>query len=192
METENYLKSLKQRYLKTRPSQGLLLNGRQSLLNQIAQSQKKPFFVWRRSFALAFGILLIFVGSLFGFYKITEASLPGDIFYPVKRFSEKVAERATGSNQTAIDNRAQEIVTLAKQEKVKAEALKETVKEYKQNVEQTRSEIEESGKTNAEFQQKLEEQHRRFDETAKEAPSTQEDIKDAQEVSNHADRGDED
>lgn len=187
MNTEQYINSLKAKYQKLEAPMHLRESGWEELSKRLEPAPFVTRRFWLMRFAFVTGILLLVSGGFFGFYKIASASLPGDFLYPVKRFSERVSEKATGNNQTAIDNRAQEIVTLAQQKEVRSEELKQTVQEYTQNVTQRRTEIHQSGQTSSEFQQKLDEQHKEFDQVIQQSPSVESDIKDAQKVSEHSD-----
>lgn len=186
MNTEEYINNLKVKYQKLEAPMHLRESGWEELSKRLEPAPFVARRFWVMRFAFIAGILLLISGGFFGFYKIASASLPGDLLYPVKRFSEKVSEKTTGNNQAAIDNRAQEIVTLAQRKDVKTKELKKTVQEYTQNVNQRQTEIRQSGQPNPEFQQKLDEQHKEFDQIVQQSPSTENDIKDAQQVSDHS------
>lgn len=179
---EGYLDYLKKEYEKTDATWHLKTSGWEELARRIGllETPKQSFLL--RNLAIAFAVFLIF---LVGTYKIAQAAIPGDPLYPVKILSEKIIQGTTGSNQIVIDNRADEIVGLSRQKQVKTQELEQVVSEYKQNVEETKKQIQDSGEPNPEFQQKLSHQHSEFDKVVKENPHVEGDIKDAQDSSDH-------
>lgn len=185
MKIEEYLENLKTDYEKTSATRHLRMSGWEELRARIGLLEPEYKNVWWKKYALAFALIVLFIGGLVGSYKIALASMPGDAFYPVKILSEKVIQNTTGDNQIVIDHRADEIIGLSKKEEIDREELKSVVIEYKTWVEETKKEIETSGEKNPEFQKKLEDNHRRFDEVSRENPDVQDEIKDAQDVSDH-------
>lgn len=185
MISEEYLKELKTKYQNIETPLHLRESGWEELSGKLEPAPLVNRRLWVMRFAFISGIILVISGAFFGFYQVAAASLPGDLLYPVKKFSENIVQRATGDNQIVIDHRAEEIVNLAREKEVKTQELQQAVQEYKEVVTEARQEIRVKGQEDIQFEKRLEEQHREFDRVAKEAPTSAGEIKDAQEVSNH-------
>lgn len=188
MKLEEHLNILRKEYEKVDATWHLKMSGWEELEKRIDILTPVPKRSRWLSFAVSFALILLFIGSLFGAYKVSLAAMPGDVLYPVKILSEKLVKNATGSNQVVIDNRANEIIGLSKKEGVDKTELQKVVLEYKKNVEATKKMIPESGKQSEEFQKKLEGQHSEFDRISNENPEIGREIKDASDVSSHSDR----
>lgn len=187
MKIEEYLDSLKKDYEKTEATWHLKMSGWQELTKRIELLEPQPVKPRWFNFAFSFALVLLFIGSLFGTYRVASAAMPGDVLYPVKLLSEKIVEKASGSNQIVIDHRADEIIGLSKKEEVNTTALKQVVTEYAQSVDQARAELKINGKPSINFQQKLDEQHSEFDRIGNDHPDMENDIKAAKDVSSHDD-----
>lgn len=195
MKTSN-LEKLKNTYQQVRPPVRLQEYGWGELYAQMnGQTQSRSWLGWQR-FSFALFSLLIILGGLFGFIKVTLAATPDQALYPVKKAIEKVIETTTGNNQVSIDNRAEEIIDLSQDKQADSTYIKETAKEYVQEVEQAKQKINDSQKDNtdeqqpskqedSQLQQKLDEHHQAFDEVIKNDPSLEGDLKEAVEVSDN-------
>ena len=188
----NYLNSLKENYLKVTVPTSLKANGWESVLFRISESepvrlmwyeaplaQARRIFLslWsRKSFAFALASILIFVGGLFGLYKVAQAAVPGEPFYPVKRLAEGIFVKATGNKEIVTQNRAQEIVDLAKKKEDDTKRLNQTVTEYVKAVDEVKKE---SVEPKSGFEHKLEEQHKQFDEVSHDHPEIESNLQEA-------------
>jgi hypothetical protein len=174
-----YLNSLKKEYEKTEATMHLKLSGWEELSRQIGPTETKRRF-WLRNLSLVFAVFVIF---LLGTYKIALAALPGDVLYPVKLLSERIIEKASGSNQIVIDHRASEIIGLSKEQEINNQNLEQVVIEYRQNVDQAKQSFVVTGKPSINFQNKLDEQHSEFDKIGRDHPDIEQEIKDAKNAS---------
>ncbi|MEA2113177.1 MAG: DUF5667 domain-containing protein [Patescibacteria group bacterium] len=78
---------------KVEPSKEWLVSARQDLIEQIGFEEPLGFFEWMKhgqSLALAFCLILIFVGGPWLTLKASQLSLPGELLYSVKRAGENV------------------------------------------------------------------------------------------------------
>lgn len=187
MTIEEYLDNLKKDYEKTEATMHLKMMGWEELTKRIELLETHPVKPRWFNFAVTFALLLLFIGSLFGTYKVASAAMPGDPLYPVKLLSERIIQKASGNNQIVIDHRADEIVGLSKKEEVNTEALQQVVSEYTQSVDQAKTDLKITGKPSINFQQKLDEQHSEFDQISRDHPEMENEIKDARDVSSHED-----
>lgn len=184
MKQENSLELLKSEYLKTSATHHLKSRGWGELEKRInllePEIRKKTYW---KGFSFAFASLLILFVGLFGAYKISLAALPGDTLYPVKVLGEKIIQKTTGSNQTAIDNRANEIIGLSKKENTDQKELQSVVSQYVDSVEKTKTQIEQTGQEDAQFQGRLEVQHREFEKINHSDAKIRAEVKRAEDVS---------
>jgi len=183
MNTNEYLNSLKKEYEKTEATLHLKVSGWGELSRQIFPGGAKRNF-WLRNLGIALAVFVIF---LLGTYKIALAALPGDVLYPVKLLSEKIIQKASGSNQIVIDHRASEIIGLSKEQDVNNQNLQKVVTEYAESVDQTKENLEMTGKPSINFQTKLDEQHSEFEKIGQEHPEIEDEIKSAKEASERED-----
>lgn len=167
MKAEKYLEFLKQKYQETEPSFHLKLYGWSQILPKL-EAEPKSIFVLRYRFAFLAIVVLILA--------LAQASMPGSPLYPIKILSETLVNKANGNNQASIDNRAAEIVTLAKQREKDSQKLESVVIEYKRAVNETQ-------KRTPEFEKRLEEHHSEFNKVVHESPEIEHEIKDAIEAS---------
>lgn len=181
----SFLKDLKSEYKKTNATLHLRMSGWDDVAEKIGIQEplyKRFIYSSFAKFSLAFVVVLIF---FLGTYGSALASLPGDPLYSVKVLSERVIHKITGSNQVAIDHRAQEIVILAQQKEIKSQELEYASVQYAQVVSETKQEIKDTGRSNPKFEQNLKLQHQEFDRLVKDNPHVESDIKDAQDSSDH-------
>jgi hypothetical protein len=179
---EGYLNYLKKEYEKTQATAHLKESGWGELARRIGFLETPKKNTWLRNFALAFAVLLLFI---FGTYQVAQAALPGDKLYPVKILSENIIRGTSGSSQVAIDHRAEEIVILSKKQEVNKESLERISIEYKEVVNQEKQQIKVSGEPDTNFRRKLDEHHQEFDKISHDNPEIGDEIKDAQEASDH-------
>lgn len=175
MKTLKYLEILRRKYEEAEPPIRVKLYGWNEIVGKLEERQR-PVFGPRFRFAfLTIAVLVLGLFSL-GLFKVAQASMPGSPFYPIKRLSETLVNKANGNNQASIDNRAAEIVTLAKQREKDSQKLESVVVEYKRAVK-------ESQKRTPEFEKRLEEHNREFNKVVHESPEVEHEIKDAIEAS---------
>jgi len=183
MNTNEYINNLKSEYEKTEATLHLKTSGWEELSHRISPNRidRRIFF---RNLGIVFAVFVVFV---LGTYKIALAALPGDVLYPVKLLSEKIIQEASGSNQIVIDHRASEIIGLSKEQDVNNQNLERVVTEYAESVDQTKENLESTGKPSINFQTKLDEQHSEFEKIGQEHPEIEDEIKSAQEASERED-----
>lgn len=173
MTTSEYLKKLRQKYERTEPPIRMRLYGWEEVLSKLDPDPvRAPVFGIK--LRLAFLTVLIFVlilGSL-GIFTVAKAALPGTALYPVKILTENFINRVNGNNQASIDNRADEIVSLAEEKDSVSKELKSVVIEYKTLVTQNKTK-------SPEIKAKIEKQHNEFDRVARESPEVKDQIKEA-------------
>lgn len=78
---------------KVEPSKDWLVSARQNLMKEIDFKEPLGFFEWLKqgeSMALAFCLILIFIGGPWLTLKAAQLSLPGELLYSVKRAGENV------------------------------------------------------------------------------------------------------
>jgi hypothetical protein len=188
MNTDEYLNDLKKEYSKTEATWHLKVSGWEKLSRQIDPTEIKKNH-WLKNFGIAFAVFAIF---LLGTYKMASAALPGETLYPVKLISEEIIQKVSGSNQVAIDNRANEIISLSQEQGIDNQNLEQIVADYKENVNEARQSFEVTGKSSIDFQNKLDEQHSEFEKIGKDHPDIEDEIKDAKDASNREDHKNED
>lgn len=175
MKTDKFLGILRRGYEETEPPVNFKLYGWQELMAKIdAQKHPETRIYYRLAFAGFIALLLIVIST--GFYKTALAAIPGSPFYPVKTLGETVVNKATGTNQASIDNRASEIVTLAKQDGQNQKELESVVSQYIQSVQTAPAK-------GSDYQKRLNEQHQQFNQIAKDSPQVANYLKGAIEVS---------
>ncbi|SRR5258708_191683 len=186
MEVEEYLADLKQHYLQSKPSKDLEQQGLAKLmvvLEQVPQVQPKA---WSRvftyqSFGLLATLLVFLAAGLFSLAWATKSSLPGETLYPIKRVAENIIARSLDP-QIKVDDRADEIVNLAKQGEQNNQQLTKTVIDYKQAVDQSVNQASSSARQAQQLEQKLEDHKEQFQQVIKQAPQAKEEIKQAIEI----------
>lgn len=95
------LKDLKKAYLETQTPNNLKLGGWDELSRKISPGpNKKPKYMYFKSFAFIAVFLLVITGSLFFFIKGVAASMPGDFLYNVKVLSQKITGRQFATNNS--------------------------------------------------------------------------------------------
>ncbi len=175
MKSLKYLEILRRKYEEAEPPIRMKLYGWNEVVAKLEERQR-PAFGPRFRFAFLATLILALGLTSLGLFKIAQASMPGSPIYPIKRFSEAIINNANGNNQASIDNRAQEIVTLARQRQRGGQALEGVVIEYKKAVNETK-------KRSREFEKRLEKHHSEFKKVVHESPETEHEIKDAIEAS---------
>lgn len=175
MKTEKFLQNLRRGYEETEPPVNFKLYGEWELMAKIdAQKHPETRIYYRLAFAGFIALVLIVLST--GVYKTALAAIPGNPFYPVKTLGETVVNKATGTNQASIDNRASEIVTMARQDGQNQKELESVVSQYIQSVQTAPAK-------NSEYAKRLSEQHRQFDQLAKDSPQVANYLKGAIEIS---------
>ena len=149
---QDLIKKIKQ-LKKIQPSSKWLDLTRHNLVSQISFEEKDEglkssfgLFNWLRqpqSFALAICLLVIFIGGPWLMLKASQASLPGELLYSVKRMSEGVQSTVASENSKAqlqIEFAGRRLEELTKitgdsfSEEEKTEKVKQVVKDLKNNL----------------------------------------------------------
>ncbi len=173
MNIEKQLKHLREDYLLINPSQTQIAK-EWLRLEKIIESEKEANH-WKRFFSrpLLFvtAVLVILFGGSFVMVSSVQASLPGEPLYPVKRISERVVVAVTGNYQIAIEQRAQEIVSLSEQHNQSTEKIQQVVREYEHTVLEITQETKESAKVTKELEKRLQEHEKQFEAAAKASSS---------------------
>jgi len=96
MQTNEYLKELKENYKAIEVPSSRIENGFQDFLSKIGEkpSQKKRF----RMFFYAFAVLLILVTGGVGYAK-AQVAKPGEALYPLRQFSDQVRVAISGDDE---------------------------------------------------------------------------------------------
>ncbi len=154
---EDKLKQLKEEYQKIEIPGYLTSNG---WLDLSLRLPGKGEFSWRLIFGrgLIFAsIFLVLSGSVVG---VSQAARPGELLFPVKVLSEKVAAKVVGDPDISVVRRADDLIDQSKKDSEAADTASE---EYKKTLEQGRQDAQESGRTQ-EFKKTLEEQEEKLNE----------------------------
>lgn len=161
MKTEKYLEQLKKSYINNEPSGKFLSQGWESLEKNLGKQKDGWFNYFYKHGAVVAGIVLILIlGSVFSLFQVAQGSLPGEPLYPVKKISEEVMSVA--KPQVKVENRAREIVDMAKNRKDQKK-LEKTIKEYEENVEKERRKASRSEKEKEKLIRKLKKQEEEFE-----------------------------
>lgn len=171
MNLEEFLKKLKSSYIAIDPPISLRERGWLELRKNLAERAKEnpePFFSWANVFgrrwppawalATATGLLLL-VGPP------AQASLPGDFFYPAKRFVENLFTTISPNKVGQAQRRAQEVIDLSARAKGNLQSkgsLEKTVEEYKWAVSEASREVEVKAERKEEFKKELSAQKEGF------------------------------
>ena len=97
MDNRDLIKKIKG-LKKVEPSKEWLVSTRQDLIEEIGFEEPLSFFDWLKhgqSLALAFCLIVIFIGGPWLTLKAAQLSLPGELLYSVKRAGESVQSVAT-------------------------------------------------------------------------------------------------
>lgn len=111
MNIEDQLKNIKTEYQSTKVPSYLVYDGWTNLKLQLP-AQSNSFISAYFKKALVFAVLLLVV--LAGTAKVSQAAKPGDKLYPIKLATENIVSIVTGNQTNKIENRANEIIDLTK------------------------------------------------------------------------------
>lgn len=189
MEIEKDFARLRKRYMSYGPSERFWDRGWFELQGKLEGRSERPVFMslFARGLVFAGFVLIVLGGAFFGLTKAAQASHPGDLLYPVKRFSENITVAVSRNRDIKVENRAQEIIDLANEEK-NPDLLKKATEEYKKTVDETKKNVEQSGdREKLRRQLQIEEQH--FEDVIKQNPSIGEDLNEALKVSREGQDG---
>ncbi|MEA2113448.1 MAG: DUF5667 domain-containing protein, partial [Patescibacteria group bacterium] len=92
MDNKDLIRKIK-KLKKVEPSKEWLVSARQDLIEKIGFEEPLGFFEWMKhgqSLALAFCLILIFIGGPWLTLKASQLSLPGELLYSIKRAGENV------------------------------------------------------------------------------------------------------
>ncbi|MBI2074903.1 MAG: hypothetical protein HYT83_03660 [Candidatus Levybacteria bacterium] len=167
---EKRLAKMRKFYQRIEPSSRLAKSGWTELKTMLEPQEEKTQSFWHyQRFLLVTIIVLCFLGLSFGVVQASQKSLPGDLLYSVKQLSENLTVAVSGNIQTKLKNRAEEIIN-AIENKKDPQILKETVKNYREEVSKTKREVKKSGKQK-EFNQQLQENEQQFKQVEKNSSS---------------------
>jgi hypothetical protein len=141
---EEYLTKVKKEYKKVIPTPYLQQNGWIEIYQKMDDRVVLSSWSWIARLSFATIIVLVTVGGTLGLIKVANAAAPETTFYPLKLTIEVIVEKVTGSNQLALEHRAEEITNLAEEEG-NLVILKEVVSEYVRSVDEEKKEVEEKG-----------------------------------------------
>lgn len=185
MKIEDRLEKLRKDYVSIHPKHEFSQSGWQDLYARLDTKPKLVFFFmpsFARGVVFAALFILILTASTVGLVQASRQSLPGEPLYPVKRISENVSLLIYKDPKSRVENRAQEIINLAQEEK-DGNRLQKITQEYKKTVLETKEEIQKSGKSKEEFEKILEKQEKQFEEAIKNGSSYQNQLEEAIETS---------
>lgn len=184
MDAENYLEKLRQEYIRLKPDQYFIDYGWVELLSKIENFSMDDDCKYHRYFRTvfaSFATLILFI-SLLSIAKLARAALPGEPLYKVKRITEDIITKVSGKKQIIVENRANEIIDVAKKEEINQQILKQSVEEYKQSVIEAKEEVKDSKEESKRFQQKLQEQKKEFQQLLEKKSDIKEELEEAIEV----------
>ncbi|MBI4038003.1 hypothetical protein HY382_03090 [Candidatus Curtissbacteria bacterium] len=154
---------IKSIYLNMQPSPALSEGGWLELVGKLNKKPRRFFPIFFRLVLTSF-VMLILAGA--GLVKLSQASVPGDALYSVKRLSEDLVVEITGDVKKKVEFRANEVLKVAGEKD--EETLKKATDEYKKAVEEA------SSKTRDEEKEQLKENLRnqgiRFEESKRSNP----------------------
>lgn len=167
-DIEQKLNNLKADYQATKLPRDLEEKGLWEVLGKLEERKvrfsRRPFW-----FASATLLMIIVFGLLAGWKKV-EAALPGDSLYPVKRFSEEIVSKVSKDSQIKVENRAKEVVDLVEKGEENEKALKETAKEYEEEIKSAKEKL--KSEKRQEFNKKLERHQEEFKKVIKKSSSS--------------------
>ncbi|KKR23557.1 MAG: hypothetical protein UT54_C0044G0009 [Candidatus Daviesbacteria bacterium GW2011_GWB1_39_5] len=182
------LKKSKKDYLDIEP-QTLLESGWRGLEQRIdRQRYSRRLF----AFSVIFSVILLVATGTFS-VQMTQAALPGEVLYPLKRTSENVVTLLSNDKNMPVENRVKEIMGLVeKEEKLEREKslrqqevhvkILETVGEYSKNVSEVRGDLEKSGSKDENFQKRLDDHRGKFESLIQKHPSCAKELQGAIEI----------
>lgn len=178
MEIEKYLEKIKKEYLKTTPSRKFEELGLNKLLSSLPDREKRrPLaFIARRSVAFAVILIAAIAFGMFTIIQVAQAALPGEPLYPIKRLYEDLTLNKPFQKKEKVERRAQEIIDLVNKKK-DGEALKETVRDYQETVDEVKKET--SGKEESAFRKALQEHEEKFKDTIGNNPESKDEVEKA-------------
>ncbi|MHA2062337.1 MAG: hypothetical protein ACW963_08630, partial [Candidatus Sifarchaeia archaeon] len=141
---EEYITKIRKEYEEVKPTPYLQQNGWADMYQRIDDRKSSSAWNWIARLSFASIMVLVTIGGALGLIKVANAAAPETTFYPLKLTIEVIVEKVTGSNQLALEHRAEEITNLAEEEG-NPEVLKEVVSEYVRSVDEEKKEVEEKG-----------------------------------------------
>lgn len=158
---ENKLEELKKEYKSIAIPDYLISNGWLDLSLKLPEKNKSLWHMFLVR-GLVFASLVLFLGV--GLVGVSQASKPGDLLFPVKEFSEKVAIKAGVANpEISVIRRANDLID---QSQKNQDAAQKASQEYQKTLEQSKQDAEKSGDTK-QFKQTLEKQEQKFTDAQK-------------------------
>src|SRR3990167_10056218 len=113
---------------------------KEQFLVKLLGARKRESFAWSRLFAPAVAFVLILAVLGTGSVVFAQKSLPGDVFYPLKRLSENVAVSLNPAlEQKIVVRRSQEVKDLVEQ-KEDPELVKDTLDDFSEDSQKAKSE----------------------------------------------------
>ena len=153
---EDLLKDLKNEYQNTKMPNYLIYEGWQTLKLHLSDGKSGVFSAYFQK-ALIFAAVLIVVLETTA--KVSQAAKPGDKLYPLKLATENITSLVTGNQATKVENRAQEIIDLSKNND---KNLDEALKRYTNTLETSKNNTKDKNKQ--ELKDTLENQEERLRE----------------------------
>lgn len=177
MKTKLHLYKLKKIYFSSEPSEATVnkswkkLEARLGVQDEVVRSA--PFYR-SRLFAVAALCLVL----LFGVVGLSQKAVPGDVLYPVKRFSEEVALKIYPNQEIVTERRADEVIELI-QKQENTQTIKKAAEEYEKSVDTEKENIEKDSSKEEEFKKRLEDNKKNVNEVLGTSTSFKEDNEDA-------------
>lgn len=151
----NELKNYKRIYLEEKISKQAIEKSWDTVRRRLPQQDEPKKYYYPAAFMFASMLLFFFLGTI----GVSQASRPGDVLYPVKVLSDKVAAKVTGNYHTKVEKRATEVIREADRS---PERLEEATKAYKDSLEQAKREAQRDSKDKPEIRKTLEKQEERL------------------------------
>ncbi len=165
MNIEDQLQNLKNEYQGTKAPNYLIYNGWLELKLKLTD-RKNNFLSAYLKKALIFAALVLFVLATTA--KVSQAAKPGDKLYPLKLATENITSFVTGDQTNKIENRAQEIINLTKENDQNLDAA---IKRYEDTVDASKDNT--SEKNRQELRNTLHSQEEKLKEAETTSPEDQ-------------------
>lgn len=162
MKQEEF-EEIKNTYLNTQPPRRLNEGGWLELVGKLNKKSRRFNPLFFRLVLTCFVIVIFAGGSL---VKASQVSVPGEVFYPVKRLAEDLVSEITGDEQKKVESKAREVLKVADEND--EEKLQKATEEYKKTVEAAGDKVGDREKER--LNDNLRNQGRKFEEVKRERP----------------------
>lgn len=159
---------IKNNYLNTRPPERLVSGGWLEVVGKLSEGQRRSIPLFFR-LVLACLVIMILVGG--GLLGISQAAVPGDALYLVKRLAEDMTYAVTGDEIKKVDARAWEVLKVAGSGD-DGTKLEKAAQEYQQAVNESKEET--ASEKKEEIRNELRRHGDRFEEIKKSKPGISE------------------